>query len=44
MGVGDVEKDDEDDTRKAEEEGDYDEEFLGEPELGEGDAGQREND
>ena len=39
MGVGGVEKDDEDDTGKAEEESDYDEEFLGESELGEEDAG-----
>ncbi len=36
MSVGEVECDDEDDAWKAEEEGGYDEEFLGESETGEG--------
>ena len=44
MGVGDVEDDDEDNAWKAEEEGSYDEEFLGEWELGGGDVDQGKKD
>jgi len=44
MGVGDVEDDDEDNAWKAEEEGSYDEEFLGEWQLGGGGVDQGEKD